>query len=227
MKTYTFNNTDKVEGEWPEAGTVVDVSGGNFSSPVDEGICADGFAPQENKDGSFGVHHHSFTIAHSDADFHWTECDVCGAVTDKRAHSFTVASHDGEYHWMKCEGCDATVGKAAHSFKWVVDKEATETEVGSKHEECTECGYAKGAVEIPATGSGDSGDTSGSGVKDDDANDGADDGQNANDGEKGEGALAKTADSHSYAVIGFGFVAALAVALAFISRRAMGVRRSR
>lgn len=227
VKTYTFNNTDKVEGEWPEAGTVVAVSGGNFSSPVDEGICAEGFAPQENKDGSFGVHEHSFTIAHSDADFHWAECDVCGAVTDKQAHSFTVASHDGEYHWMKCEGCDATVGKAAHSFKWVVDKEATETEPGSKHEECTECGYAKGAVEIPATGSGDSGDTPGSGVKDDDANDDADDGQNANDGEKDEGALAKTADSHSYAVIGFGFVAALAVALAFISRRAMGIRRSR
>ena len=39
------------------------------------------------------------------------------------------------------------------SFKWVVDKEATATQKGSKHEECKVCGYKKAAVEIPATGS--------------------------------------------------------------------------
>ncbi|MFR7892797.1 MAG: sortase B protein-sorting domain-containing protein [Dysosmobacter sp.] len=32
-------------------------------------------------------------------------------------------------------------------------KEATATTRGSKHEECTVCGYKKAAVEIPATGS--------------------------------------------------------------------------
>ena len=32
---------------------------------------------------------------------------------------------------------------------WVTDKEATTTEKGSKHEECSVCGYAKAAVEIP------------------------------------------------------------------------------
>lgn len=37
-------------------------------------------------------------------------------------------------------------------FEWVIDKEATAAEAGSKHEECTVCGYAKAAVEIPATG---------------------------------------------------------------------------
>ena len=37
-------------------------------------------------------------------------------------------------------------------MKWVVDEEATETEKGSKHEECTVCGYKAEAVEIPATG---------------------------------------------------------------------------
>ena len=36
---------------------------------------------------------------------------------------------------------------------WVIDKEATATEKGSKHEECMVCGYARPAVEIPATGS--------------------------------------------------------------------------
>ena len=42
--------------------------------------------------------------------------------------------------------------EAAHTFAWVTDKEATATEAGSKHEECTACGYEKAAVEIPATG---------------------------------------------------------------------------
>jgi uncharacterized repeat protein (TIGR02543 family) len=41
---------------------------------------------------------------------------------------------------------------AGHSFEWVIDKEATATEAGLKHEECTVCGYAKESVEIPATG---------------------------------------------------------------------------
>ena len=34
----------------------------------------------------------------------------------------------------------------------MVDKEATATQKGSKHEECKVCGYKKAAVEIPATG---------------------------------------------------------------------------
>jgi len=34
----------------------------------------------------------------------------------------------------------------------VIDNEATQTQAGSKHEECKGCGYKKAAVEIPATG---------------------------------------------------------------------------
>ena len=122
VKTYTFNSTDRTEGEWLEAGSVVTVSGGTFSDPIDEGICADGFAPQQNADGSFGVHGHQFTIAHSDADSHWTECNVCGAMSEKRAHSFTVSEHDAK-NWMKCDGCDATTAKTVHDFT-VVEHDA-------------------------------------------------------------------------------------------------------
>lgn len=57
---------------------------------------------------------------------------------------------DGESHWHTCE-CGEVIDKAAHSYKWVIDKEATATETGLKHEECSVCGYAKAAVEIPAT----------------------------------------------------------------------------
>lgn len=64
---------------------------------------------------------------------------------------------------------------AAHEFQWVVDKEATTTEKGSKHEECTVCGYEKKAVEIPViengtTGSDQNNGNAGNGTKADAAN---------------------------------------------------------
>ena len=59
--------------------------------------------------------------------------------------------NDATNHWHECS-CGDTADMAAHDFKWVVDKEATATQKGSKHEECRVCGYKKAAVEIPATG---------------------------------------------------------------------------
>lgn len=58
---------------------------------------------------------------------------------------------DDNNHWNTC-ACGAKLNEAAHTFELVIDKQPTETEAGSKHEECTVCGYAKAAVEIPATG---------------------------------------------------------------------------
>ena len=69
-------------------------------------------------------------------------------------HSYGTAwKCDGTNHWHEC-ACGDTADTAAHTFRWVTDKEATATEKGSKHEECTVCGYKKAAAEIPATGSG-------------------------------------------------------------------------
>ena len=62
------------------------------------------------------------------------------------------------HHWHNClkENCPLVDsdkdGYDVHTFKWVTTKEATSTEAGSKHEECTVCGYKKAAVAIPATG---------------------------------------------------------------------------
>lgn len=63
-------------------------------------------------------------------------------------------SSDEENHWKTCTVCGAVIedSKEAHGFKWVIDKEATETESGSKHEVCEICGYEKPPVEIPALG---------------------------------------------------------------------------
>ena len=54
-------------------------------------------------------------------------------------------------HWQLCV-CDEKMNEDVHTFAWVMDKEPTATEAGSKHEECTVCGFDRAAVEIPATG---------------------------------------------------------------------------
>ena len=75
-------------------------------------------------------------------------------MADSHTHSYGTAwKCDGTNHWHEC-ACGDKADTAAHTFKWVTDKEATATEKGSKHEECTVCGYKKATVEIPATGSG-------------------------------------------------------------------------
>ena len=58
---------------------------------------------------------------------------------------------DGNSHWNGCL-CGTAFNESPHTFVWVTDQEATATEAGKKHEKCTVCGYAKAAVEIPATG---------------------------------------------------------------------------
>ena len=42
-----------------------------------------------------------------------------------------------------------------HEYEWKIDKEATATENGVKHEECKICRDKKAPVEIPATGETD------------------------------------------------------------------------
>ena len=64
-------------------------------------------------------------------------------------HSSTGIWHyDDNGHYHVCE-CGEILDRAAHSYKWVIDKEATSTSTGLKHEECTVCGHQKEAVVIP------------------------------------------------------------------------------
>ena len=55
---------------------------------------------------------------------------------------------DETSHWNTCE-CGEKINEAVHTYAWVTDKEATATETGLKHEECSICGHVKEAVEIP------------------------------------------------------------------------------
>lgn len=51
-------------------------------------------------------------------------------------------------HWHECT-CGEKIDEATHTFEWVIDKTPTATEAGSKHQQCTVCGHALPAVEIP------------------------------------------------------------------------------
>ena len=77
-------------------------------------------------------------------------CTVCGqAYGELTAHTYkTEWTKDGEQHWHECAVCKDRRDGTAHTFEWKTDREATVTEEGAKHEECTVCGYQKPAVTI-------------------------------------------------------------------------------
>ena len=54
VKAYDWDNTNKTESDFTQAAKV-SVSGGTFSSEVDKSLCADGFIPTQNADGTYGV----------------------------------------------------------------------------------------------------------------------------------------------------------------------------
>lgn len=77
-------------------------------------------------------------------------CSECGYSCQHPSYDPSWHSNETN-HWNTCT-CGAILNQAAHTFAWVTDQEATATQAGAKHEECTVCGYQKAAVEIPATG---------------------------------------------------------------------------
>lgn len=56
---------------------------------------------------------------------------------------------DANSHWHQCTDTDcpdplaSTKDQARHTFVWKVDKAATKTQTGQKHEECTVCGHKR------------------------------------------------------------------------------------
>lgn len=89
-------------------------------------------------------------------------CTACGetkteAIPATGDHTWGGWKHDADVHWKECSnGCGHNTTKEAHIWEWVIDKAATPTNPGEKHEECM-CGRTRneGTV-IPATGGGSS-----------------------------------------------------------------------
>ena len=70
------------------------------------------------------------------------------------------ADTESHWHWCTDKECPdqngSTKDLARHTFVWKVDKEATRTQTGLKHEECTVCGHkrSEGTVIPVLSGSG-------------------------------------------------------------------------
>ena len=105
----------------------------------------------------------SFTRDVSDSEYHFsgTTGITMTPTADGHTHSYGKAwIYDSANHWHECS-CGDKSDTAAHSFKWIIDKEATATEKGSKHEECTVCGAkrSENTVIDKLPGSGSTGNT--------------------------------------------------------------------
>ena len=98
----------------------------------------------------------------------WFE-DATGVseITDKTSVILAATGHsvfdwksDNTDHWKECTfvGCGVIIegSKAAHTAgEWIIDTPATATKSGTKHKECTVCGYTMATETIPATGGGE------------------------------------------------------------------------
>ena len=96
--------------------------------------------------------------------------DATGSVeiTDKTSVKIPAPGHtagtewksDDTNHWHECTvaGCGVIIEstKSAHTAgEWIVDTPATAITAGTKHKECTVCGYTMTTETIPATGGGE------------------------------------------------------------------------
>ena len=80
-------------------------------------------------------------------------CTVCGLKEGEAlGHNFSEATCTTP---KTCVVCGETEGLPIHHIEsdWIIDKEATKTEYGSKHKECTVCGYIIATVAINPTAS--------------------------------------------------------------------------
>ena len=112
-------------------------------------------------------HVHSYTEKNTDAKYlksaatctakavyyYSCSCGEKGTATfesgETLAHTWeTKWANNDSKHWHECTVCKTKGDEADHAFEWKIDKEATVTEAGAKHEECKVCGYKKTAIAI-------------------------------------------------------------------------------
>ncbi|MCL1952557.1 MAG: DUF6273 domain-containing protein [Oscillospiraceae bacterium] len=107
---------------------------------------------------AFGAWVEDAAPTHTAAGSRHRECTVCG-YTETQAiaavgHTFGGAwQKNASGHWQVCS-CGATSDVAGHAFgAWAEDTAPTATTEGTKHRDCTVCGYREDGT-IPATGGG-------------------------------------------------------------------------
>lgn len=158
VKAYSFNNANKKEEEWAEAGKVVEVTGGSFSSNIAENIVnSDMQATVTSGDetkiviGKTALENAMKALEAGDK-LTFTKAADNAEVTVPEGVEITNSTGKD----MTINGDTVEVGKTVTMHMWdtkyTIDKEATCTEDGSKSIHCTApgCTEKKDVQIIPA-----------------------------------------------------------------------------
>lgn len=158
VKAYSFNNTNKTEDEWVEAGNVVEVTGGSFSSNIAENIVnSDMQATVASSDktrfviGKTAVENAIKALETGDK-IAFTKVADDAVITIPEGVEITNSTGKD----MIINGDTVKVGQTTTVHVWdteyTIDKEATCTEDGSKSIHCTTpgCTEKKDVQIIPA-----------------------------------------------------------------------------
>ena len=111
---------------------------------------------------SFGDWNIDISATSTTAGSRHRDCSICqytqtGTIPPVHSHSYGQGwKSNADGHWHECS-CGDQSGYAAHTpGDWIVDQAATSSTAGSRHRECTACGYTTQTETIPATGGGSS-----------------------------------------------------------------------
>lgn len=122
-----------------------------------DGILIAGESTKTLKVTESGIYTVKVTAIKTDGDVTLTSeaAESAGTACTVEPHQYGDQwKNDEEDHWQECQ-CGEKANLAAHEFgQWVVTKEATASEQGSREKVCQVCGYTVTET-IPATGSDD------------------------------------------------------------------------
>ena len=122
-----------------------------------DGILIAGESTKTLKVTESGIYTVKVTAIKTDGDVTLTSeaAESAGTACTVEPHQYGDQwKNDEEDHWKECQ-CGEKANLAAHEFgQWVVTKEATASEQGSREKVCQVCGYTVTET-IPATGSDD------------------------------------------------------------------------
>ena len=153
------SNTEFESGKYYVAMFTIKVNGTYFFDPSDLAVTV-------NNDWATEV----FVATTNDGIAVYNVYDLTdGGTTHTHTYNPDVWSSNASQHWHECTDANCTdkAGSikdvADHTFTWVVDREATATEEGLKHEVCTVCGFTRSentaiAKIVPAEGTPKTGD---------------------------------------------------------------------
>ena len=177
----TLTNNGTITG----GGTIIN-NGTIAGNPIDESVATHTGKTEWSSDSSSHWHsckiqdcaenHHFDKADHSFGDWitdkepttgapgsRHRDCSICqyrqtGTIPPVHSHSYEDEwKSDAASHWHECSCGDKSAYAPHAPGDWIVDQAATATKPGSRHKECTACGYTMQTEAIPATGGGSSG----------------------------------------------------------------------